>query len=407
MTPSRSFGADRLLLGSPLRQRRYAIAVIAALALALLFSVIMLFWVLDHLKPDVLRVYLSVLALSSLLSLVPLAILRFLDRRERESGWLTAAAFLWGAVIATGLALPLNNAILRAVAAWLRANPQIAQAVGGEAALVIGAPIAGPLIEELTKGLGLLILFLLLHSEFDNARDGLIYGALIGLGFNWVESALYVAQGYAEYGVAPYGQQLGGRFALFGLAGHALYTGMFGAFLGLARQTSRRWLRVFLPLVGLLLAILAHAWNNGLGLLIVVVSGKPLPVPAPPEPISIPAGLLRGSLVYSVIFFPFLLLMVLLVWRSGLWERRVIQRELAAEVGGAVTPEEYEAIKRDGILRTRRIARTARRRSKALVNAQHELAFRRQRVLAAGGDPETDPLVAGWRVQIASLRGSE
>jgi RsiW-degrading membrane proteinase PrsW (M82 family) len=405
MAPSRPFGADRLLLGSPLRQRRYAIVATGALALALLFSVAMLFWTLGHLKPDVLRVYLSALALSSLLSLVPLAILRFLDRRERESGWLTAAAFLWGAVIATGLALPLNNAILRAVAIWLRANPQIAQAVGGEAALLIGAPIAGPLVEETTKGLGLLILFLLMRNEFDNARDGLIYGALIGLGFNWVESALYVAQGYADYGVAPYGQQLGGRYALLGLAGHALYTGIFGAFLGLARQTPRRWLRVLLPLLGLLLAILAHAWNNSLGLLVVVVSGKPLPAPAPPEPISIPAGLLRSSLFYSVIFFPFLLLLLILIWRSGLWERRVIQRELAGEVGRAVTPEEYEAIKRDGFLRTRRIADTARQRSKALVNAQHELAFRKYRVAAAGADPEADPLVAGWRAEIAQLRG--
>ena len=404
MAPSRSYSADRLLLGSPLRQRRYAVVAIVALALALLFSVVMLLWVLGHLKPDVLGVFLSALALSSLLSLVPLAIVRFLDRRERESGWLFAAAFLWGAAIATGLALPLNNAILRAVAAWLRANPQIAQAVGGEAALVIGAPIAGPLVEEVTKGLGLLILFLLLRNEFDNARDGLVYGALIGLGFTWVESALYVAQGYAEYGVAPYGQQLGGRYALFGFAGHALYTGTFGAFLGLARQTSRRWARVLLPLLGLLLAILAHAWNNGLGLLVVVVSGRPLPAPAPPEPISIPAGLLRGSLLYSVVFFPFLLLLIVLIWRSGLWERRVIQRQLAGEIGRAVTPEEYEAIERDGILRTRRIAQTARRRSKALVNAQHELAFRKHRVAAAGADPEADPLVAGWRAEIAELR---
>jgi hypothetical protein len=51
--------------------------------------------------------------------------------------------------------------------------------------------------------------------------------------------ALYVAQGYAETGVAPYGSQLGGRYALFGLAGHAMFTGIFGASLGLAIQTRR------------------------------------------------------------------------------------------------------------------------------------------------------------------------
>jgi protease PrsW len=405
MAPSRSFAADRLLLGSPLRQRRYAIVVLFALALVLVFVVLMQFWVLGHLKPEVLSVFGTALLYASLLSIVPLAILRFLDRRERESGWLTAAAFVWGAVIATGLALPLNNAFLRAVKAWLAANPQVAQAIGEQAALLIGAPIAGPLVEETTKGLGLLVLFLLMGNEFDNARDGLIYGALIGLGFTWVESALYVAQGFAEFGIAPYGQQLGARYALLGFAGHAMYTGLFGAFLGLARQTRRRWLKVFLPLLGLLLAILAHAWNNAQGLLIVIITGQPLPAPAPPEQISIPLGLLRTSLVYAIVFFPFLLLMVILVWRSGRWERNVIQQELAAEVGRAITPEEYEMIKRDGILRTTRIAGAGRRRSKALVNAQHELAFRKRRVAAAGGDPEADLLVAGWRAEIARLHG--
>jgi hypothetical protein len=111
-----------------------------------------------------------------------------------------------------------------------------------------------------------------------------------------------------------------------------------------------------------------------------------------------------ASLIYSILFFPFLLLMSILVWRSGRWERKIIQQELATEVGRTVTPEEYEAIKRDGILRTRRITNTARQRSKALVHAQHELAFRKHRVASAGADPETDPLVAGWRTEITDLR---
>jgi hypothetical protein len=38
------------------------------------------------------------------------------------------------------------------------------------------------------------------------------------------------------------------------------------------------------------------------------------------------------------------------------------------------------------------------------VNAQHELAFRKRRVRDAGGDPERDALVAGWRAEIGRLR---
>ena len=94
--------------------------------------------------------------------------------------------------------------------------------------------------------------------------------------------------------------------------------------------------------------------------------------------------------------------MALAVWRSGVWERRVIREELANEVGRSVIPEEYQAIVDDRILRTRRINRS--QASAALVNAQNELAFRKRRVRNEGGGPERDSLVAGWREDIRRLR---
>ena len=70
-------------------------------------------------------------------------------------------------------------------------------------------------------------------------RDGFVYRVLVGLGFTWFEAPLYVAQGFAEFGRAPSGAQLGWRYALFGFGGHAMFTGIFGAFLGLVTQTPR------------------------------------------------------------------------------------------------------------------------------------------------------------------------
>jgi hypothetical protein len=99
-----------------------------------------------------------------------------------------------------------------------------------------------------------------------------------------------------------------------------------------------------------------------------------------------------------------LLIMALAVWRSGLWERRVIREELENEIGRSVTWEEYQAIVGDRMLRTRRIDSMHRQKSAALVNAQHELAFRKRRVQNEGGDPELDTLVAGWREDILRLR---
>ena len=82
----------------------------------------------------------------------------------------------------------------------------------------------------------------------------------------------------------------------------------------------------------------------------------------------------------------------------------MIREELANEIGRSVTPEEYRTIVDDRMLRTRRIDRTRPQMSAALVNAQHELAFRKRRVHDEGGDPEPDSLVAGWREDIRRLR---
>jgi RsiW-degrading membrane proteinase PrsW (M82 family) len=398
--------ADRLLLGSPLRRPRVAALVIPALILAIVVSSLMIFVVVRSLEPGSAGVFAKGLALAAMASLVPIAVLWYLDRRERESRFLFVVAILWGALIATGLALPLNTAIVAAVGQWLSHNPALKEYLGPEAALLIGAPLAAPLVEELVKALGVLALFWLLRAEFDNMRDGLIYGALVGVGFNIVEAPLYVAQGFSEYGVAPWGAQFGARFALFGLGGHALFTGIFGAFLGLARQTARAWLRRLAPLVGLALAVLAHTLNNVLPLLVTVAlrsAGEELPKPGPPT-IGFVDAWLGTSAQNLMVFLPFVVLMLVLVWRSGVWERRVIREELAAEVGDTVTAAEYAQIERDGMFRTRRIERVDPRRSAALVNAQHELAFRKRRVRFDGADPDRDPLVAGWRQEIAELR---
>ena len=397
----------RLLVGSPLRKRRIAIPVILALVATFLLCIAIIFAAVGSLKAEAARLFVIGLLFSAGLSIVPVLILRYLDRRERESPWLFAISILWGGVIATGIALPINTGVILGVERWLAQYPQIGEYLGPHGALLLGAPLAAPPIEELAKALGVLLLFAFLRAEFDNVRDGFVYGALVGLGFNLVEAPLYVAQSYAQYQVAPWGFQYGGRFALFGLGGHAMFTGIFGAFLGIARQTTRRWVRFVAPLIGLTLAILAHTFNNALGLIVTILlreSGEELPELGPPPQTPFLEAWVVASVQNLLLFLPFVLIVLVTLRASGKWERRVIEEQLASEVDGAVTPEEFAAIRRDGIFRTRRLKSVDRRRSAALVNAQHELAFRKQAVIAEGEDPESDELVASWRREIADLR---
>jgi protease PrsW len=398
---------DPVVAGSPLRQRSVCIVISAVLLVVLALAVLIQLSVLASLPPDIASVFLTALTLSGLLALVPLAVLWFLDRREREGVWLFAAAFLWGGCIATALALPFNTAFFQLIDAWVARHPAVTMVLGPDAATMLAAPISAPVVEETSKALGVLLIFWLLRAEFDNMRDGFVYGALVGVGFNWSEAALYVAQGYAQSGVASYGQELGSRYALLGLGGHALFTGLFGAGLGLALQTRRRWLRILAPIVGIVLAITAHMLNNSLPLLAALAGAAAGEPPGGQEPIADVGFLdafLSGSLIQLVVFLPFLVIAGFALWRSGVWERRVIREELAGEVGHAVSHDEYQEIVRDRIFRTRRIKGIRRRASSALVNAQHELAFRKRRVRDDGRDPERDRLASHWREEVRRLR---
>lgn len=406
----------RVLYGSPLSRPKNAVFAVIILVVLLLISTTAL--VRDYfavLSPAALQIFAISFLATLLVTLFPLAILWFLDRREPESRWLYLIAVLWGAVIATGIALPINNLIFKSLADLVVLHPDIKAVLGEGAGRTLAAPIAGPIVEETTKGLGALLLFWLLRSEFDNVRDGFIYGALIGIGFNLLETPLYITNGFKDTGDIPLYFQMADRFALFGFAGHALYTGLFGLGLGLARQTTRRWLRSAAPIAGWLLGFSGHFLNNALGLLfslfVYFVTGHPWverPVAGPAVPV-VTQPLLLEWLQHSALrlagFFPLFLIVGVMLWQSGIWERNVIQEQLADEQEPVITRKEYEAVLGDRLFKTRRIAGYDRRTSAAIVKAQDELAFRKWRVQQQGQDVNQDELVASWRDALGHLRG--
>ena len=328
-------------LASPLRQPRVARAFVVAISILLLVAALIICAVVGGLGSAAARVFMTALAWSSLLSVLPLLVLWYLDRRERESAWLFAAAFLWGGLIATTISIPVNTTVIYVIGQWLEGNAALKQMLGPDAALMIGAPLSAPLVEETAKGIGIVLLFWLMRSEYDNVRDGFVYGALVGAGFNWFESALYVQQNFVQFGDAPYGFQLGARYAWLGLAGHAMFSGIFGASLGLARATHSRLVRYCAPLVGLVVAVIAHAWNNSLPLVFAIASSRAGEAPptesvAPPD-VGLLETMLSASISNLVIFLPFVLLLAWIIRRSGEAERTVIREELAGEVGSCIT----------------------------------------------------------------------
>ena len=123
------------------------------------------------------------------------------------------------------------------------------------------------LFEELGKGVAVLLLFLVMRHEFDDVVDGIVYGAAVGLGFNFMETITYMTNLYAIFnpegsgGIAA-GFQWYARQVLGLFMGHATYTALVGAGIGIARQLPSRRQKVIAILTGFVVAIAAHfSWD--------------------------------------------------------------------------------------------------------------------------------------------------
>jgi protease PrsW len=365
---------------------------------------------------------LAVLA-SLLLALPALGVIGWLDRRERESPWVFFGVFLFGLVISSGLGLLLSGGAGAALfggvglsASDARSFDPLVQAtlplerIGRDEALKLGLgpALVAPFIEELFKALVVLLVFLFLRGEFDNVRDGIVYGALVGLGFAVGETAYAVARGFAETGSASLVQQLVARFALLGLSGHTLFGALVGAGFGLAREDRRRTMQVVAPLAFFLLALFAHLIYNTLSLsvagTILAFMGLPGATLATAPPAALWLAVVTGIVLTLGLFY---VALGHLLQRSGRWEQEVIRTELAGEVGKVITADEYRILQAEGLFDLRAVPNYPARISRAIVNAQNELSFRKWRVRFEGGDPEADAIVAGWRAEIAALRVSD
>jgi hypothetical protein len=166
----------------------------------------------------------------------------------------SAAAFAWGAV----------GAALFSLIVELKLAALFIGALGERNGILITVGFGAPCIEELFKGLALLIPVWFFRRDVGTAADGAIHGALIGLGFAMTENIVYFyfACDDPNTGVRGLIDLLFVRTVIDGF-GHAAYTGTTGAILGWARGRHGS-VRQQAAALGLGLAALEHVlWNAG------------------------------------------------------------------------------------------------------------------------------------------------
>jgi len=377
--------------GSPLRKPVIGWALGAAIVALIVYSLNDLMPFFQWSNPQHVRVLATALVVTGAITVIPVLVLRWLDRREPEPWFMYALCFAWGSLIATAISSDINTDLTRVL--------------GGILEGIMGAPF----VEEAAKGLGLLVFVLLLRSEFDGPRDGFIYGALIGLGFIWLESSVYIVRSFDQSGTVAWAFQLGSRYVLAGLDGHAIYTGITGTFIGFA-LIQKSWLRkLTLPLAGYLLAALSHMAWNGLGTVVAAVASSGIgQLTMPPDVVTafqndlqrmpfwlswlsnVIALFVANGLSYLIIFIG--------LRRSGRWERGVMVEHLRDEVGASVTADEYRQI--EGKCEPPRGDKTARE----IFTAQGNLAKRKFRLRLHERPVDNDPVVEAWRQELQRLR---
>jgi protease PrsW len=193
------------------------------------------------------------------LALLPVPLLvgvvLWMDRLEPEPRGNLIFAFGWGAGIAALLALLINTAGLVYVT-----QP----ALGTTRGEFVSAAFGAPFVEETLKGGVLVGLLWRRRKEFDGPTDGVIYAAMVGLGFAMIENVGY----YITALVTPVQggvELLGFTFVLRGILApmlHPLFTSMTGLGVAYAAARPRGWGRAWPVIVGWLAAMVLHGlWN--------------------------------------------------------------------------------------------------------------------------------------------------
>ena len=287
----------------------------------------------------------------------------WVDRHEKEPIRLLLVTFLWGAFPGALVAI---------------------------AARFFVAGVLAPVVTESIKAAAIWFIFTRYRSEFDDVLDGIVYGALAGIGFSMTTNLIAYVVGFVYGGYDFLGASVLLNGIAFGL-NEAYYGAVIGIGFGVSRWSPHRRVRRFAPWIALAVAIGLHLFNDALRA--AAVGDR--------------AGLVAVPLVGT---WAGIVAVVGIAGLSIRREQETIRTHLKAEVElGALTPHEYFYLS------------TPRRRSQWVLNATRggpasisraiqlqdlatRLAFRRRELSLLGRDPRSDHVAARLRQRIAALR---
>ena len=287
--------------------------------------------------------------LASVIAFTPAALyilpLMGLDRYDPEPFWLLALSFAWGALVAVIVSIFVNT--IFGVVVYSGTG-------SGALADIASAVISAPVIEEGSKGLGVLLLLLCFRRYFDDIVDGIVYGGVIALGFATVENVMYYGAGlnnaYNQFGLSS--NALWSFLFLFVLRGvlspfaHVTFTSMTGIGCGIARESHNTFVKLAMPIVGYICAVILHGIWNGMGIAItIVLAGMGLDDACSSVGLGGPnlslCGFFTGYVLLEIPLFFILIIFAFYIMRR---QRRILNEMLAIDIARGLIPKEHVEI---------------------------------------------------------------
>lgn len=295
----------------------------------------------------------------------------WLDRYEKEPKALLGAAFFWGAVIAAGGAFIINTAFGIGIYIF----------TGSEGAADVGTTsIIAPIVEEIIKGMAVVIVFFIFRKEFDSILDGIIYGGIVGLGFAATENTIYIFRnGYLEGGWQGLFLLAFIRVILVGWM-HAFFTAFTGIGFAISRTNKNTLIKFIAPFVGLGVAISIHAFHNTLGGLIGGLE-----------------GLAAGTFI-DWIGWAFML--GIIIWMIT-HERNIVKKQLQEEVSsGLISQAQYQKALSPWNMTT---AGLSGRATSRFYQVCGELSHKKEQLAKLGNEGGNAAIVKSLRAELAWL----
>ena len=312
-----------------------------------------------------------------------IALALVIDRYEPEPVRMLIGAFLWGATASFVIALIVNTIGTLIVSGTF----------GSGAGAVFGPVISAPIVEESAKAVVLFAIFFFRRNEFNGILDGIVYAAMVGLGFATTENVLYYAREVSSEAAAgtPVNEVV--IFIVRGVLSpfaHPLFTAMTGLGLAIAAGSRQTGVKLGAPLLGLAAAMVLHGiWNGVAGI----------------------GGELALLVVYVIFFVPTFIGIVVMVVVARRRELRLVGTHLQHDVGTGLIPAaelgvlSSRAGRKQAMQGAKRMGTGPQRARKRFHVAAVELALHRHKVATgtyAGRSADQDDLA--YQEQLRSLQ---